>query len=269
MPRQSWTALSTRRSARRSIASSQARTASFSSRTALCAATMPTMPATSPRQRAIFCRSFSRWAGSLPRGRTASTSSRLATEAIGLLEATARAQGVTIVSEPSRQMPAHGDTRGVIQILVNLLGNAVRHSPNGGTVTITFDRSDGFARAHVTDQGPGHCARGPAAHLRTLRASQGRRRRNRARPRDRPAPRSLDGRRHHSRKRAGAGRPLHDFPARGLIFRISSGDRPARSRAASRPYRAGAAVRSSARGRRSSRSTGRPSRRSAQAQTEP
>ena len=79
----------------------------------------------------------------------------LATEAIGLLEATARAQGVTIVSEPSRQMPAHGDTRGVIQILVNLLGNAVRHSPNGGTVTITFDRSDGFARAHVIDQGPG------------------------------------------------------------------------------------------------------------------
>jgi signal transduction histidine kinase len=79
----------------------------------------------------------------------------LATEAIGLLEATARAQGVTIVSEPSRQMPAHGDARGVIQILVNLLGNAVRHSPNGGTVTITFDRSDGFTRAHVTDQGPG------------------------------------------------------------------------------------------------------------------
>jgi anti-sigma regulatory factor (Ser/Thr protein kinase)/PAS domain-containing protein len=79
----------------------------------------------------------------------------LATEAIGLLEATARARGVTIVSEPSRQMPAHGDTRGVIQILVNLLGNAVRHSPNGGTVTITFDRTDGMARAHVTDQGPG------------------------------------------------------------------------------------------------------------------
>ncbi len=79
----------------------------------------------------------------------------LATEAIGLLEANARAQGVTIVSEPSRQLPANGDTRGVIQILVNLLGNAVRHSPKGGTVTITFDRSDGFARAHVTDQGPG------------------------------------------------------------------------------------------------------------------
>lgn len=79
----------------------------------------------------------------------------LSTEAIGLLEPTARARQVTLVSEPSRQVPAHGDSRGVIQILVNLLGNAVRHSPEGSTVTITFDRSDGFARAHVADQGPG------------------------------------------------------------------------------------------------------------------
>ena len=79
----------------------------------------------------------------------------LATEAVGLLESTARTQGVTVVLEPSRQVSAHGDARGIIQILVNLLGNAVRHSPQGGTVTITFDRADGFARAHVGDQGPG------------------------------------------------------------------------------------------------------------------
>lgn len=79
----------------------------------------------------------------------------LATEAIGLLESTAKAREVTVVSEPSRQVAAHGDARGVIQILVNLLGNAVRHSPQGGTVAITFDRSEGFARAHVSDQGPG------------------------------------------------------------------------------------------------------------------
>lgn len=79
----------------------------------------------------------------------------LANEAIGLMESMARAAQVTIVSEPSRQISAHGDARGVIQILVNLLGNAVRHSPKGGTVAITFERSDGFARAHVSDQGPG------------------------------------------------------------------------------------------------------------------
>ena len=52
-------------------------------------------------------------------------------------------------------MTAHGDARSVIQILVNLLGNAVRHSPRGATIAITFERSDGFSRAHVADQGPG------------------------------------------------------------------------------------------------------------------
>ena len=79
----------------------------------------------------------------------------LAGEAIGLLETAAKSGQVTIVSEPSRPISAHGDARGVIQILVNLLGNAVRHSPQGATVAITFERSDGFARAHVADQGPG------------------------------------------------------------------------------------------------------------------
>lgn len=79
----------------------------------------------------------------------------LSNEAIGLLESTARTAEVTIVSEPNRAMTAHGDARSVIQILVNLLGNAVRHSPRGATIAITFERSDGFSRAHVADQGPG------------------------------------------------------------------------------------------------------------------
>lgn len=79
----------------------------------------------------------------------------LSTEAIGLLESDARARRVTIVSEPGRAVQVYGDARGLIQILVNLLGNAVRHSPEGSTVTLTFERSDGDARAHVTDQGPG------------------------------------------------------------------------------------------------------------------
>ncbi len=79
----------------------------------------------------------------------------LSNEAIGLLESTAKTAEVAIVSEPNRAVTAHGDARSVIQILVNLLGNAVRHSPKGTTIAITFERSDGFSRAHVADQGPG------------------------------------------------------------------------------------------------------------------
>jgi len=79
----------------------------------------------------------------------------LATEAGGMLEATAHPRRVKIVLQPSVPVPARGDARSIIQILVNLVGNAVRHSPRGATVTLSFDSAQGFARAHVSDQGPG------------------------------------------------------------------------------------------------------------------
>jgi signal transduction histidine kinase len=43
----------------------------------------------------------------------------------------------------------------VIQVLVNLIGNAVRHSPPDGTVTLQFDRTAGIASVIVSDEGPG------------------------------------------------------------------------------------------------------------------
>lgn len=79
----------------------------------------------------------------------------LATEAGGMLEATAHPRRVKIVLQPSAPVPARGDARSIIQILVNLVGNAVRHSPRGATVTLSFDSAGGFARAQVSDQGPG------------------------------------------------------------------------------------------------------------------
>jgi signal transduction histidine kinase len=43
----------------------------------------------------------------------------------------------------------------VIQILVNLIGNAVRHSPDGGRVRLGFDQTVGTASVTVSDEGPG------------------------------------------------------------------------------------------------------------------
>ena len=79
----------------------------------------------------------------------------LAIEATGLLEAAAHARRITILVEPSSPIMARGDVRGVTQILVNLLGNAVRHSPKRGTISLSFDRADGLVRVHVADRGPG------------------------------------------------------------------------------------------------------------------
>ena len=52
-------------------------------------------------------------------------------------------------------MPANGDDRAVIQILVNLIGNAIRHSPDHGQIAIRFARAKGMACLSVVDQGPG------------------------------------------------------------------------------------------------------------------
>nr|WP_283938410.1 ATP-binding protein [Sphingomonas alba] len=49
----------------------------------------------------------------------------------------------------------HGDRRGVIQVLVNLLGNAVRHSPEGGSVTVDLSRSGNTGDVAIADQGKG------------------------------------------------------------------------------------------------------------------
>ncbi len=79
----------------------------------------------------------------------------LASEAAGLLAAAAEPRGIAIEVEGRPPLIARGDARGVIQILVNLVGNAVRHSPDGATVALSFESSEAFASVHVVDQGPG------------------------------------------------------------------------------------------------------------------
>jgi signal transduction histidine kinase len=43
----------------------------------------------------------------------------------------------------------------VLQILLNLVGNAISYSPDGSTVRVEVAREAGRARAIVSDEGPG------------------------------------------------------------------------------------------------------------------
>ena len=79
----------------------------------------------------------------------------LAAEAVVMLEASAEERQVAIELEAKEPLPASGEERAVIQILVNLIGNAVRHSPERGAVTLTFVRTSAAASVTVSDQGPG------------------------------------------------------------------------------------------------------------------
>ena len=76
-------------------------------------------------------------------------------EAVVMLEASAEDRRVTIEFAPAQPLPASGEERAVIQILVNLIGNAVRHSPDGGTVRLEFARTSGTASVAVSDEGTG------------------------------------------------------------------------------------------------------------------
>jgi signal transduction histidine kinase len=77
-------------------------------------------------------------------------------EAIQLVETRAEERSIQFelvgIEEP---LPANGEPRGVVQILVNLLGNAVRHSPEGGTIAVVGERRGDKVAMAVADEGPG------------------------------------------------------------------------------------------------------------------
>jgi len=79
----------------------------------------------------------------------------LAGEAVVMLDSSAEEKGVVIQSEGSGALHASGEERAVIQILVNLIANAIRHSPEGGIVRLGFRSAGGRASVTVSDEGPG------------------------------------------------------------------------------------------------------------------
>jgi signal transduction histidine kinase len=81
--------------------------------------------------------------------------SELAAEAVVLLESLAEERQVTISADQSESLPASGQEPAVIQILVNLVGNAIRHSPEKSTVRLSFEQTAGTASVTVSDEGPG------------------------------------------------------------------------------------------------------------------
>ena len=80
---------------------------------------------------------------------------RLAAEAVVMLDSSAQERSAIIELEEVDALPANGEERSVIQILVNLIGNAIRYSPEKGRIAIRFTRADETASVTVQDEGPG------------------------------------------------------------------------------------------------------------------
>lgn len=89
---------------------------------------------------------------------------RTALEAVQLVQARGVEQGIAIeVVGADQPMMGQGEPRGAVQILVNILGNAVRHSPQNGTIAVILERRESQVAVTVADEGPGIA---PADHER-------------------------------------------------------------------------------------------------------
>ena len=77
-------------------------------------------------------------------------------EALQLVQSRAEARGVAVaVAGADNPLPAHAEARATVQILVNILGNAIGHSPSGGTILVKLEVAQGEARVTIIDEGPG------------------------------------------------------------------------------------------------------------------
>ena len=79
----------------------------------------------------------------------------LAGDALALVQPEADEHNVALALHGAAVIHVHGDRRGVIQILVNLLGNAIRHSPEGGSVILELHKAGAMGEVSIADQGKG------------------------------------------------------------------------------------------------------------------
>lgn len=80
----------------------------------------------------------------------------VARRAVGILGVRARERGIEIEApQASEKLAAVAEFRRVLQILLNLIGNAINYSPADSRIAVALDNAGGWARVSVSDQGPG------------------------------------------------------------------------------------------------------------------
>ena len=72
-----------------------------------------------------------------------------------LYQAAADERQIHLTGQPSGTVEVFGDRELLAQALTNLLDNAVKYTPTGGTITIRLEQSGDTARLSVADTGPG------------------------------------------------------------------------------------------------------------------
>jgi signal transduction histidine kinase len=77
-------------------------------------------------------------------------------DAVSMVQADARAKSIQIqVAAPEVELVAHIDPTRIVQVLVNLLSNAIRHSPAGGLIVVSLVAEGHGPIFRVEDRGTG------------------------------------------------------------------------------------------------------------------
>ena len=80
----------------------------------------------------------------------------VARQAAGILGVKARERNIVLdAPKPGESLSAVAEFRRVLQVLLNLVGNALRYAPEGSQIWISLELEGGTARVIVADQGPG------------------------------------------------------------------------------------------------------------------
>jgi signal transduction histidine kinase len=80
----------------------------------------------------------------------------VARRAAGILGVRANERGISIdAPKLGESLPAIAEFRRVLQVLLNLVGNAIRYAPDNSSVWIRLEDAGNRARIIVADQGPG------------------------------------------------------------------------------------------------------------------
>lgn len=94
--------------------------------------------------------------GELPLRREEIELAPLVAQVLSEIEVARSDRGVEVSSDVPVGLPAiEADRERIHQVLFNLLDNAVRFTPGGGSVTVTADRHDGWVEVRVADTGVG------------------------------------------------------------------------------------------------------------------
>jgi signal transduction histidine kinase len=80
---------------------------------------------------------------------------QLARDRCAALSLSATTRKISFKIEAQARVEACGDTDRVVQVLDNLLDNAIRHAPEGSAVTVSIEKDGVEVKCTVSDNGPG------------------------------------------------------------------------------------------------------------------